>query len=917
MISCGSCSSPVPGEARFCPSCGAPAGASSTPTRLDRGSGADDRLDGRSGNGGGRFVPGSVIGERYRIIGLLGRGGMGEVYRADDLRLGQPVALKFLPASLESDPERLSRFHAEVRLARQVSHPNVCRMYDIGETEGQHFLSMEYVDGEDLESLLRRIGRLPGDKAIQFARQLCAGLAAAHDAGVLHRDLKPANVMIDGRGRARITDFGLAAVSGRVSGPEVRSGTPDYMSPEQLSGRDVTVRSDLYALGLILYETFTGKRPFERSETPAAAAHVRESCTLRTPSSVHEGIDPAVERAILRCLEKEPQRRPASALAVSAALPGGDPLAAALAAGETPSPEMVAAAGEEGALPARVAWPCLLAAVLGLALSVVLSHPRVLVNHVPMEKTPEVLAERARDVLKGLGYDAPAMDSAQALEDLAEYLRYVRRHDTSPRRWDVLSSGRPAALIFWYRQSPDYLASRGFVSVITQDDPPPIVPGMAMVRLDTRGRLIGFEAVPQGSEPAVATAPPGPMAAPGSIAQPEPTAQEPEPATGSEPDWSSLFALAGLSQSDFEPVPPARVPPVFCDRRAAWKGRLPELPGDPIRLEAGSFQGRVASFAITGPWTAEAHTAGGHAEENMRIVLVFSAMVAGIVLARRNLRLGRGDRAGALKLMIYFVIVHLIVWALWVHHVPDLGREWIIFTTNTGWTLFNAALIWLFYVGLEPYVRRRWPGTLIAWSRVLTGRFRDPLVGREILIGSVLGAFIVTTVGVGSRAPAWFGLPTEVPSGNNLVALLGIRSLLGTVIDIHVHSLLGVMQGLFLFLLFCGLFRKEWLGAAAFTAVFTLAICADSESLLVLAPFIGVGVLAFTIVIRRFGLLAGAIGVLWPNVITGLPTTSDLTSWYAAPTLMLLVVLGGLALYGFRVALAGRPALRLMAEEAA
>src|SRR5207247_1610689 len=183
-----------------CPSCGAAVGASSTLTRLDRGSGSDSRPDEWSGNGGGRFVPGSVLGGRYRIIGLLGRGGMGEVYRADDLRLGQPVALKFLPASLESDPERLSRFHSEVRLARQVAHPNVCRMYDIGETEGQHFLSMEYVDGEDLGSLLRRIGRLPPDKALEVARQLCAGLAAAHEKGVVHRDLKPSTVMLAGRG---------------------------------------------------------------------------------------------------------------------------------------------------------------------------------------------------------------------------------------------------------------------------------------------------------------------------------------------------------------------------------------------------------------------------------------------------------------------------------------------------------------------------------------------------------------------------------------------------------------------------------------------------------------------------------------------------------------------------------------------
>src|SRR5262245_53599367 len=160
---------------------------------------------------------------------------MGDVYRADDLRLGQAVALKFLPGLVAGDPAALARFHGEVRLARQVSHPNVCRVYDIGEAEGRTFLSMEFVDGEDLASLLRRIGRLPGDKAVEIARQLCAGLAAAHDAGILHRDLKPANVMLDGRGRARITDFGLAAIAGEVLGADARAGTPEYMSPEQLA----------------------------------------------------------------------------------------------------------------------------------------------------------------------------------------------------------------------------------------------------------------------------------------------------------------------------------------------------------------------------------------------------------------------------------------------------------------------------------------------------------------------------------------------------------------------------------------------------------------------------------------------------------------------------------------------------------
>lgn len=210
----------------------------------------------------GRFLPGRLLAERYRIVALLGKGGMGEVYRADDLTLGQPVALKFLPEEATQDEAMLERFRNEVRIARRVSHPNVCRVYDVGEVDGHTFFTMEYVDGEDLASLLRRIGRLPSDKALEIARQICAGLAAAHAKGVLHRDLKPANIMLDGRGQVVVTDFGLAGFVEQIVGPDVRSGTPAYMSPEQLAGKEVTEKSDIYALGLVLYEIFTGKAGF-------------------------------------------------------------------------------------------------------------------------------------------------------------------------------------------------------------------------------------------------------------------------------------------------------------------------------------------------------------------------------------------------------------------------------------------------------------------------------------------------------------------------------------------------------------------------------------------------------------------------------------------------------------------------------
>src|SRR5262245_20581541 len=356
MISVPSSASRIPEARRFCPDCGEPLQADSvTATRVVPAATPTSTPRPETAGHHGRFIPGAMLAGRYRIVGLLGKGGMGEVYRADDLKLGQPVALKLLPESLAGNASSLERLYAEVRLSRQVSHPNVCRVYDVGEADDQHFLTMEYVDGEDLASLLRRIGRLPHDKALEIARQLCAGLTAAHDRGVLHRDLKPSNIMIDGRGRARVTDFGLAALGGEVTGREALAGTPAYMAPEQLAGREVTGRSDIYSLGLVLYELFTGKPPFEARSIPELI-RLQETTPPISPSSHVREMDPAVERAIQRCLEVAPAHRPASALAVAAALPGGDPLAAAMAAGETPSPEMVANVAERGGLAPATAW---------------------------------------------------------------------------------------------------------------------------------------------------------------------------------------------------------------------------------------------------------------------------------------------------------------------------------------------------------------------------------------------------------------------------------------------------------------------------------------------------------------------------------------------------------------------------------
>jgi serine/threonine protein kinase len=276
--------------------------------------------DSSSGSGAGesRFPPGTMLAGRYRVVHMLGRGGMGEVYCADDLDLGQRVALKFLPEKYEQDAARLERLRSEVRLARSVTHAHVCRVYDIGEAEGRRFLSMELIEGEDLDSLLRRIGRVPADRAAEIGVQICQGLAAIHDGGILHRDLKPANIMLDARGRVRIADFGLASVVEEVDEHDALQGTPAYMAPEQINAKQVSIQSDLYALGLILYRLLTGK-------TATELYRMRAQSAPPPPSTLAGGVPPAIDAIIARCLAPEPRLRPASAREVAAALAGTAP----------------------------------------------------------------------------------------------------------------------------------------------------------------------------------------------------------------------------------------------------------------------------------------------------------------------------------------------------------------------------------------------------------------------------------------------------------------------------------------------------------------------------------------------------------------------------------------------------------------
>jgi len=257
---------------------------------------------------------GTIFARRYEVIEELGKGGMGRVYKVFDKKIKEKVALKLLRPEISSDEETVERFSNELKYARKIIHKNVCRMFDLGEEEGTHYITMEYVSGEDLKSMIRMMGRMSPGQAVSITRYVCEGLAEAHKLGVVHRDLKPQNIMIDREGKARIMDFGIARSlkAKGITGAGVIIGTPEYMSPEQVEGKEVDQRSDLYSLGVILYEMLTGRVPFE-GDTPLSIAVKHKTEAPQDPRTLNAQLPLDLSQLILKCLEKDKKNRPQNA----------------------------------------------------------------------------------------------------------------------------------------------------------------------------------------------------------------------------------------------------------------------------------------------------------------------------------------------------------------------------------------------------------------------------------------------------------------------------------------------------------------------------------------------------------------------------------------------------------------------------
>jgi serine/threonine-protein kinase len=643
-----------------------------------------------------------------------------------------------------------------------------------------------------------------------------------------------------------------------------------------------------------MYEILTGKRAYDAATLPELIK-AREEGAPTNPSTLVRDLDPLIERVILRCLEKDPAKRPISALQVSAALPGGDPLAAALAAGETPSPEMVAAAGETEGLNPRIGLLCLVGVCLLLVALLGIAKRSKMISYIAFGPTQDVLKAKANDMIRMFGYtDAPA-DTAQGFELMRDYLQHISETVKTPQRWEVLKQDEPPTLMFWYRENPQLLISFSPVDNlvygrIQSDEPPMSTSGGRLIGLSPQGNMLGFRETP-------------------------PQVDEPLPQPASAPDWNKLFAAAGLDQSQFKSVPPRWYPLAWGDSRAAWEGAWPNHPEIPLRVEAAGYRGRPIFFKMISPWDKPTRMEAPTRSRQNSIGQWFSFAILGTILglgiwmASRSVRAGKGDLKGATRLALFVALVGIVNWALLAHHISS-QLEIVLFILAVSVSLFFGMLTWLLYVALEPYVRRYWPDTLISWSRFLAGKFRDPVVARDVLLGTLFGVASATLEQLQPYVEAWLGKAPQRPLGlTTAYTLEGLKGSIASVLFNASSSFSNALEVFFLFFILRLVFRRNWLAALVVSLVFCIPSLAAQNPLidaLFSAPFLWI----YLYILYRFGLVALTVLFFVDQLADNMPLASPLSAWYTEGGLVAMVTILAVAFYGFYVSRAGKPVFR-------
>ena len=811
-----------------------------------------------------RFREGDRFAGRYRMLKRLGAGGMGEVWKAHDEMLDEEVALKFIRhgfirhGGAARDRAWIERLLAETSLARRITHPNVCRVHDASEVEGEFFLSMEFVPGHDLARRLRREGRFEPDAARRLAAELVDALHAIHTAGLLHRDLKPANILFGQDGAARVSDFGLAAASAEVTESDSPSGTRSYMAPELLAGASPSERSDVYALGLVLFEAMTNRRAFRSAEEITAAAARGE--LPPAPSLLVPEVDVLLEHLVKRCLAPRPEERPTS-VELRRALAQSDPLEAVMSLGDPPSAEVIAGSSSRYLLSPRqagIAGAIFFASIALLVLLTALGGVERLPRQDP-DRTAELVVELAAEL--GFPEVGSAPYRAWRYEDVTGFhwrpgFVLARDPASSAHRWG-----------FWYREAPVPLTpERAYTSFYLGGrtqllDPPRDASGMTTLVVSEELELIAFETRRRVGERAETD---GPLV-----------------------DWHRLFTLAGLDFEDYEAIPPE--PSGVAERSLAWRDRSSSR-----RVEMGISGGEVVAFAVLRP--AEDPPAEGGLSPTF--LLFNGILLAGLLAfllprALRHFRAGLGDPRSSVRLAFFCAVTAAGSWILAAEIPPDPALAFFTVVQGLLLGLGIGSLLWVLYQAVEPSLQRERPWVLVSWSRFLRGEWRAPLVRSHLLLGTTLGILaplLVATLNL-VRGDAAEVLPVNL-------LLSGSRPLewFAGALDLVDNSILLGLQLLASLTVLRFLLRSEW---AALLATWGIGECLIfvifgwSPELLTNTLVYLLGLYALT----RIGLLTFVALHFTFLLFEQFPVASGLDTWHAGASIFGIGVASALVLF--------------------
>jgi hypothetical protein len=504
-------------------------------------------------------------------------------------------------------------------------------------------------------------------------------------------------------------------------------------------------------------------------------------------------------------------------------------------------------------------------------------------NRIPFTKSHEVLAERTSEIISKFGYTDEPVERRYRFYYDDTYERYVRENP-SPENWEKISSGQPLIFAFGEEQSSRYfdvvMMGSGSWRVLPQ-----ATGGMKTISLDTRGRLVEFSAVP-------------PQFAEG-------------PTTQINADFTPAFSAAELDLSKFKETEPTWTPPVFSDTRKAWDGSLPDHPEIPLRVEVAAFQGRIVYFQLIYPWTKpDVSRFDSYTTRDWIAIFILAGVFIGILLtaiflARKNVKSGSGDRKGAFKTALVVLGLTFSGWLLSINHVPAFFPALTRFSHSMRIALYWAAATWLFYLALEPIVRRNLPELIVSWNRLLAGDWRDPLVGRDVLLGTLCAVADVTFLYLALLAERFVYNDLKTFTDSN--ALISLRSPMSMILSGSGGTITtGFAFVCLLVILFLMLRRRLYAGIALFVIISTITGLFFSYSLVDL-PFMLVSVGIMCLVVSRLGLVATVVMLTVHSWMLSTLFTLNFSAWYATPMFVMLALILFLLGYGFKVSLANRP----------